>query len=133
MFDKLYTMHIICIRIIRTQIFKLIIYRDIVMKKLLTSIVILMACTFSTNSIADKHAKKHADYMPSLITATPLEGRMLAMTIARKTIGTIQSNKEAKHRVRKIYAEDPMMLMRAAELVNLEFRIIAEANNYWRK
>ena len=73
------------------------------------------------------------DYMPSLITATPLEGRMLAMTIVRKTIGTIQTNKEAKHRVRKDYAEDPALLMRAVELVNLEFRIIAEANNYWRK
>jgi len=28
--------------------------------------------------------------------------------------------------------KDPVMLMRAVELVNLEFRIIAEANNYWR-
>jgi len=72
------------------------------------------------------------DYMPSLITATPLEGRTLAITIVRKTIGTIQTDSEAKHRVRKIYAEDPMMLMRAAELVSLEFDIIARANNYWR-
>ena len=70
--------------------------------------------------------------MPSLITATPLEGRTLAITIVRKTIGTIQTDGEAKHRVRKLYAEDPMMLMRAAELVTLEFKIIAEANNYWR-
>lgn len=73
------------------------------------------------------------DYMPSLITATPLEGRTLAIKIVRKTIGTIQTDSEAKHRVRKIYAEDPMMLMRAAELVSLEFDIIARANNYWRK
>jgi len=38
-----------------------------------------------------------------------------------------------KHEVRDIYAKDPMMLMRAVELVNLEFAIIAEANDYWRK
>jgi len=71
--------------------------------------------------------------MPSLITATPLEGRQLAMKIVRKTIGSIQSNGEIKQRVRKIYSEDPIMLMRAVELVNMEFRIIAEANEYWRK
>ena len=73
------------------------------------------------------------DYMPSLITKTPLEGRELAITIVRKTIGTIQRDPEAKQRVRNLYAEDPELLMKAAELVNLEFRIIAEANNYWRK
>lgn len=72
------------------------------------------------------------DYMPSLITATPLEGRALAVTIVRKTIGTIQKDSEVKHKVRAIYADDPMMLMRAAELVSLEFNIIARANNYWR-
>ncbi|MFW5432439.1 MAG: hexameric tyrosine-coordinated heme protein [Methylophilaceae bacterium] len=104
------------------------------MKKLLTSLAIVTALMSSGISVADEHAKKkHVDYMPSLITATPLEGRMLAMTIVRKTIGTIQTNKNAKHRVRKNYAEDPALLMRAVELVNLEFRIIAEANNYWRK
>jgi hypothetical protein len=32
-----------------------------------------------------------------------------------------------------MYAEDPMMLMRAAELVSMEFKIIAEANNYWKE
>jgi hypothetical protein len=26
-----------------------------------------------------------------------------------------------------------VLLMRSVELVNLEFRIIAEANNYWKK
>lgn len=103
------------------------------MRKLLSMMTILATLLFAGHALADKHAKKPVDYMPSLITATPLEGRMLAVKIVRKTIGTIQRNKEAKHRVRKVYAEDPDMLMRAAELVNMEFRIIAEANNYWRK
>ncbi len=102
------------------------------MKKMLTSLAIVVTLMSSGTRAADMAATA-ADYMPSLITATPLEGRRLAMTIVRKTIGTIQSDKEAKHRVRDMYAEDPIMLMRAAELVNFEFRIIAEANNYWRK
>ncbi|NQZ53547.1 MAG: hypothetical protein HRT93_04735 [Piscirickettsiaceae bacterium] len=92
-----------------------------------------MTMTLSGYAAADKHAAKSADYMPSLITTTPLEGRMLAITIVRKTVGTIQREGKIKHAVRDIYADDPMMLMRAVELVNMEFRIIAEANNYWRK
>lgn len=102
------------------------------MKELLCVITLISAMAMANQSSAADHGKKPADYMPSLITETPLKGRMLAMKIVRKTIGTIQADKEAKHRVRKIYAEDPQMLMRAAELVNLEFKIIAEANNYWR-
>ena len=104
------------------------------MKKLLSTLAIVMAFTFafSAPSSADDHKKKSADYMPSLITATPLEGRQLAILMVRKTVGTIQRDGKVKHAVRDIYAEDPMMLMRAVELVNLEFAIIAEANNYWR-
>lgn len=73
------------------------------------------------------------DYMPSLITSTPYEGRLLAIKIVRKTIGTIQKDGPAKHRVREKYAEDPALLMSAAELVAIEFKTIAIANEYWRK
>lgn len=73
------------------------------------------------------------DYMPSLITASPYEGRLLAIKIVRKTIGTIQKDATAKHRVREKYAEDPALLMTAAELVAIEFKTIAIANDYWRK
>jgi hypothetical protein len=73
------------------------------------------------------------DYMPSLITETPYEGRQLAIKIVRKTIGTIQTDGAAKHHVRAKYAEDPELLMQAAELVAIEFKTIAIANDYWRK
>ncbi|AFJ01267.1 Hexameric tyrosine-coordinated heme protein (HTHP) [Methylophaga frappieri] len=43
----------------------------------------------------------------------------------RKTIGTIQTDPAAKHRVRAKYAEDPALLMVAAELVAIEFKTIA--------
>lgn len=102
--------------------------------KNLTSILVLIATvTLSSFVMADEQTTKPVDYMPSLITATPLEGRTLAITIVRKTVGTIQRDGKVKHAVRDIYAKDPMMLMRAVELVNMEFAIIAEANNYWRK
>ena len=72
------------------------------------------------------------DYVPSLVTDTPLEGRQLAITLVRKTIGEIQRDSAAKQRVREKYEEDPQMLMQAAAMVTAEFRIIAEANDYWR-
>lgn len=76
--------------------------------------------------------KASDDYMPSLITDSPYEGRQLAIKIVRKTIGTIQTDSAAKHRVRAKYAEDPALLMNAAELVAIEFKTIAIANDYWR-
>lgn len=72
------------------------------------------------------------DYVPSLVTETPLQGRELAITLVRKTIGSIQRDDGAKMRVREKYEEDPEMLMQAAAMVTAEFRIIAEANDYWR-
>jgi len=76
--------------------------------------------------------KKVEDYMPSLITKTPLEGRMLAIKMVRKTIGTIQRDPEIKQAVRNKYKDDPQLLMYATELVAIEFKTIAIANNYWR-
>ena len=102
------------------------------MTKLFSMLVLIASLTLSGFVIADDHKKKSADYMPSLITATPLEGRQLAILMVRKTVGTIQRDGKIKHAVRDIYEKDPMMLMRAVELVNKEFAIIAIANNYWR-
>lgn len=44
------------------------------MKKILFSLAVIMTMTLSGYAVADKHATKSADYMPSLITTTPLEG-----------------------------------------------------------
>ncbi|MBK7663186.1 MAG: hypothetical protein IPJ21_06515 [Sterolibacteriaceae bacterium] len=103
------------------------------MRKLLATLISIAVLVAPGYAVAAGETPQSDDYMPSLITKTPLEGRKLAITIVRKTIGTIQTDADAKKRVRAIYAEDPVMLMQAAELVNLEFRIIAEANNYWKK
>lgn len=81
---------------------------------------------------AAMQAQPAEDYVPSLITDTPLQGRQLAITLVRKTIGSIQRDADAKQRVREKYEEDPALLMQAAAMVTAEFRIIAEANDYWR-
>lgn len=101
------------------------------MKTLLTaSLAAVLAFGLPAFSYADQ--AKSSDYMPSLITKTPLEGRQLAITIVRKTIGTIQQDGKIKHEVRKKYQDDAELLMQAAELVAIEFKTIAKANNYWR-
>lgn len=103
------------------------------MKKLTVPLMMLLICLLPHVAIAEEKNKTPVDYMPSLITATPLEGRNLAILMVRKTVGTIQREGAVKHAVRDVYAKDPMMLMRAVELVNQEFAIIAKANKYWRK
>ncbi len=95
----------------------------------------LMLVTISLQAQEESTAMQtteNNDYMPSLITDTPLAGRMLAITIVRKTIGAIQQDGDIKKAVREEYQNDAALLMRAAELVAFEFKTIAEANNYWR-
>lgn len=69
----------------------------------------------------------------TLITATPEEGRELAIMMARKTIGAIQTDADARQGVRAMYANDPDSLTAAAHVVAVEFATIAAANNYWRR
>ena len=72
------------------------------------------------------------DYVPSLITATPYEGRQLAIKLARKSIGEMQSDSATKKKVRAQYSQDGAILIEAAEVIAIEFATIAAANNYWR-
>ena len=69
----------------------------------------------------------------TLITATPEEGRALALLIARHTIHNIQPDLDALKAGRPGYASDPESLIAASQVVAIEFQTIAAANNYWRK
>jgi hypothetical protein len=104
------------------------------MNMLLKAVLLLSVFSIGlTQGVCASEEKKTDDYMPSLITKTPLEGRMLAIKIVRKTIGTIQRDPKVKNDIRKKYQDDAQLLMHAAELVAIEFKTIAIANNYWRK
>lgn len=71
-------------------------------------------------------------WLESLITATPQEGRELAILMARKTIGAIQGNADVKKKLRGQYSENAQDLILSAQVVATEFQTVAEANNYWR-
>lgn len=68
----------------------------------------------------------------SLITATPQEGRELAIKMARLIIKVTQPDAEVRGRLRGVYAEDAAMLIAVGQTVATEFATIAAANNYWR-
>ncbi|WP_162426591.1 hexameric tyrosine-coordinated heme protein [Pontibacter pudoricolor] len=72
------------------------------------------------------------DYMPSLITATPFEGRQLAIKLSRKSIGAIQPDAATRQQLRAAYASDTGQLIASAHVIAVEFQTIAQANNYWR-
>lgn len=68
----------------------------------------------------------------TLITATPQEGRELAIMLARLTVKVTQPDPDARQRLRPDYAEDAGLLIDITKVVAIEFATIAAANNYWR-
>jgi hypothetical protein len=68
----------------------------------------------------------------TLITATPEEGRALALKMARHMIHNIQPDLNALKAGRPKYANNPDSLIAASQVVAIEFQTIAAANNYWR-
>ncbi|MBB6002714.1 hexameric tyrosine-coordinated heme protein [Arcicella rosea] len=68
----------------------------------------------------------------SLITATPEEGRQLAVKLARLIIKVTQPDAEIREKLRPKYAEDAGFLIAIGQTVATEFATIAAANNYWK-
>jgi hypothetical protein len=69
----------------------------------------------------------------TLITATPEEGRALAITMARHTIHRIQPDLDVLKSGRPNYGANPDSLIAASQVVAIEFQTIAAANKYWQK
>jgi hypothetical protein len=68
----------------------------------------------------------------TLITATPEEGRALAMTMARHSIHNLQPDLDVLKAGRPVYALNPDSLIAASQVLAIEFQTIAAANDYWR-
>lgn len=68
----------------------------------------------------------------SLLTATPEEGRQLAVKLARLVIKLTQPDDEKRHQLRALYADDPRLLIAIGQTVAAEFATVAAANGYWR-
>jgi len=68
----------------------------------------------------------------SLITATPEDGRILAVKMARLIIKITQPDPEIREQLRPQYANDAAMLIAIGQTVATEFATIAKANEYWK-
>ncbi|MEO7115884.1 MAG: hexameric tyrosine-coordinated heme protein [Caldimonas sp.] len=68
----------------------------------------------------------------TLITATPEQGRALALAIARHTIHNLQPDLDILKGGRPSYSSNPDSLIAAGQVVAIEFQTIAAANSYWR-
>ena len=68
----------------------------------------------------------------TLITATPEEGRQLAVRMARLVVRTTQPDEDERRELREEYASDAASLIAVAQVVATEFATIAAANDYWR-
>ncbi|HET8971167.1 MAG TPA: hexameric tyrosine-coordinated heme protein [Candidatus Nanopelagicales bacterium] len=68
----------------------------------------------------------------TLLTATPEEGRALALKLARLTVKATQPDAEVRTNLRPQYAQSADSLVYVAHVVAVEFATIAAANNYWR-
>ncbi|NJR49820.1 MAG: hypothetical protein HC780_09900 [Leptolyngbyaceae cyanobacterium CSU_1_3] len=68
----------------------------------------------------------------SLLTATPEEGRQLAVKMARLIVKMTQPDEEKRKQLRESYGNDAMMLIAVSHVVATEFATIAAANHYWR-
>lgn len=71
-------------------------------------------------------------WLESLITATPQEGRELAIKMSRKSIAAIQTDPEVRKSLRADYATDTAQLIASAQVIATEFQTIAIANNFWK-
>lgn len=68
----------------------------------------------------------------SLLTATPEEGRQLAVKMARLIVKYTQPDEAVRQKLRGVYANDAAMLIALGQVVATEFATVAAANNYWR-
>jgi hypothetical protein len=68
----------------------------------------------------------------TLITATPEEGRQLAVKMSRLIIKMTQPDEEKRTQLRDVYGNDAGMLIAVGQTVATEFATIAAANNYWK-
>ena len=68
----------------------------------------------------------------TLITATPEEGRQLAVKLARLVVKATQPDEDVRKRLREVYANDASFLLQVTQVTATEFATIAAANGYWR-
>lgn len=71
-------------------------------------------------------------WLTTLKAETPHKGFELAIKLSRMGVKYTQPDMEVLHRLRPKYAEDPMALTAASQVIAIHYQTIAAANNYWK-
>lgn len=72
-------------------------------------------------------------WLPTLKTATPEEGYVLAVKMARVAVKMTQPDPEVRDKLRSVYAENADSLISSSQVVATHFATVAAANDYWRE
>lgn len=72
-------------------------------------------------------------WLSSLLTATPQEGFELAIKLSRMGVKYTQPSDEIRSELRNEYAADANALTTASQVVAINFKTVAAANDYWRQ
>ncbi len=71
-------------------------------------------------------------WLITLKTANPQEGFALAIKLSRKGVKYTQPSDEIRNELRPTYAENAHSLIAASQVIAINFRTVAAANDYWR-
>ena len=73
------------------------------------------------------------DWLPTLQTATPEDGYLLAIKLSRMAVKMTQPDAAVREQLRADYAESANALLAVSGVVATHFATIAAANKYWRQ
>ena len=68
----------------------------------------------------------------TLKTANPQEGFTLAIKLSQMGVKYAQPSDEMRNELRPAYAENAHSLIAASQVVAINFRTVAAANDYWQ-
>lgn len=111
---------------------KLVTSQTNIMKKHILTVLLTVGILASTSISAIAQEEQKAKPELTLITKTPEEGFQLAVTLARKGVTTIQTDKKILFEQREVYAKDAEFLIAASQVIAIHFQTVAAANNYWQ-
>ncbi|KSV63467.1 hypothetical protein N185_36085 [Sinorhizobium sp. GW3] len=72
------------------------------------------------------------EFTMSLLTSSPEDGIELAAWISWEVVKMVQPSREIRDRLVAVYQDDADSILRACQIIAINFPTVAAANGYWR-
>ena len=95
-------------------------------------LIVVSLCSCTYNKQTQKLKGNQELWLPSLRTNNAQEDFELAIKLSRKAVKAAQPNIEVLKKLRPIYSEDANSLIATSQVVAINFKTNAAANNYWK-